>query len=63
MRLLYCPSPFWGGGENGNKKAKLVVRDKGSLTEQQTKRTITTITLIRRIYKTNSIMHRATLTA
>ena len=37
-------------------------RDKESLTEQQTKRTVTTI-LIRRIYKTNSEMHRATLTA
>jgi len=28
--------------------------DKGSLTEQQTKRTVTTTILIRRIYRTNS---------
>jgi len=37
-------------------------RDKGSLTEQQTKQTVTTIP-IRRIHKTNSEMNRATLTA
>jgi len=38
-------------------------RDKGSLSEQQRKRTVTTMILIRRIHKTNSGMHRATLTA
>jgi len=35
--------------------------DKGSLTAQQTKRTVTTIILIRRIYKSNSEMHWSTL--
>jgi len=37
-------------------------RDKGSLTEQRTKQTVTTIILIERIYKTSNEMHRATLT-
>jgi len=33
-----CPSPRWGAEENGKKTGrKLVGRDKGSLTEQQTK--------------------------
>ena len=41
---------------------KLVGRDKGSLTEQQTKWTATKTILIRRIYKTNSEMHGTTLT-
>jgi len=58
---LYCPSPCWGGDENEKKKAKLMGRNKGTLTEQQTKRTVTT-TIQMRIYKTNSKMHRATLT-
>ena len=58
---LYRSSPHWGGEKNGKKKAKLVGRDKGSLTEQQTKLIETTI-LIERIYKTNSGMHRAALT-
>jgi len=49
MWLLYCPSPQWGGEENGKKKGKLVGRDKGSLKEQQTKRTVATIILIGRI--------------
>jgi len=61
-QLLYCPSPLWGGDENGKKKAEKKVRIKGSLIEQQTKRTVTTIILIRRIYKANSSMHRAALT-
>ena len=62
-RLLYRPSPHWGEEENGKKKAKKFVgRDKGGLTEQQTKRTATTV-LIRRLYKIVSKMHRATLTA
>jgi len=61
---LYYPSPHWAEKEeNGKKKVKLVNRDKSSLTEQQTKRTVTTIILIRRTYKTISEMHRATLTA
>jgi len=37
--------------------------DKGSSTEQKMKQTVTTTILIRRIYKTNSEMHRTTLTA
>jgi len=61
-RSLSHPSPRWGGEENGKKKAKLVGRDKGNLTEQQTKWTVTTTILIKRIHKTNSEMHRATLT-
>jgi len=61
--VALLPLPHWGGEENGKKKAKLVGWDKGSLTEQQRKRTVTTIILIRRIYKTNSGMHRASLTA
>jgi len=40
-----------------------VGRDKGSLTEQQTKQTVTTTVLIRRIHNTNSETHRAALTA
>jgi len=61
-QLLCRPSPCWGGEQNGKKKAKLVGGDKGSLTEQQRKQTLTTIILIRRIYK-NQGKHRATLTA
>jgi len=44
------------------KAKKLVGWDKGSLTEQQVKRTVATTILIKRIYKTDSKMHRATLT-
>jgi len=44
------------------KRQKPAGRDKGSLTEQQTKGTVTTTILLRRIYKTNSEMDRATLT-
>jgi len=57
-----CPSPPWGGEENGKKKAKLVGQDKGSLTEQQIKKTVTTTILVRRIHKTNSKMHTASPT-
>jgi len=45
------PLPCWVGEENGMKKAKLVGQDKDSLTEQQRKRTVTTIILIGRIHK------------
>jgi len=45
------------------KRQKLVGRDKGSLTEQQTKGIVTTTIQIRRIHKTNSRMHSATLSA
>jgi len=48
--LSIIASPRWGGEENGKKKAKLMGRDKDSLTEQQRKWTVTTIILIRRIY-------------
>jgi len=61
--LLYRPSPHWDGEENGKKKAKLMGRDKGSLTEQHTKQTVTTTILIRKTYKTDSERHRATLSA
>jgi len=50
--LLCRLSPRWGGEENEKKKAKLMGQEKGSLTEQQRKRTVTTIILIKRIYKT-----------
>jgi len=63
MRWLCHPSPHWGGEENGKKKAKLVGWVKDSLTEQQRKKTVTTAILIRRIYETNSEIHRATFTA
>jgi len=64
MWSLYHPSPHRGGEENGKKKGKkLVGQDKGSLTEQQTKPKVTTTIQIRRTYKTNCEMQRATLTA
>jgi len=62
-RSLYHPSPHWDGEENGKKGKKLEVGIRAVLTEQQRKQTVTTIILVRRIYKTNSEMHRATLTA
>ena len=48
------PSPRWGAEVNGKKQAKknLVGRDKGSLTEQQTKGTVTTTIQIRRKHNT-----------
>ena len=58
---LYRPSPSWDGKKNGKKKAKLLGQNKGSLTEEQMKWTVTMIILIRRIYKTNSEMQGATL--
>jgi len=61
--LLCQPSPCWRGEENGKKKAKTGWSDNGSLTEQQTKGTVTTTIQISRTHKTNSRMHRATLTA
>jgi len=61
LALLTLPPLGWGG-EWKEKGKKLLVGDKGSLTEQQTKQTVATIILIWRIYKTNSGMHRATLT-
>jgi len=49
-RLVSC-LPWWDGEENQKKKAKLVGQDKKSLTEQQRKRKITTIMLIKRTSK------------
>jgi len=47
------PSPCWGVEENGKKTGKkLVGRDKGSLTEQQTKGTGTTTIQVRRKHNT-----------
>jgi len=43
------------------KRQKLVGRDKGSLTEQQTKGTGTTMIQIRRKHNTNCTTHRASL--
>jgi len=45
------------------KRHKPMGWNKGSLTEQQRKQTVTTTIWIKRIHKTNSEMHRATLTA
>jgi len=56
-------APLGREGEWKGKGKKPVGQDKDSLTEQQAKLTVTTTILIRRIYKTNSEMHRATLTA
>jgi len=60
--LLPLPFLVWGGEWEEKKKAKLVGWDKDSLTEpeRQRKRTVTTILLMRRIYKTKG-KHRATL--
>ena len=61
------PFPQWGREENRTKKAKLVGRDKGSLTEQQSKRTVAATVLIKRIYKTREytghLSHRPTPSA
>jgi len=56
------PPPAGVGRRMERKKAKPVGWDKGSLTEQQTKQTVPITILIRRIHKTNSETHRATLT-
>jgi len=60
MQSLYPSCPCWGGEENGKEKAKHLCQDKDSLTEKQRKQIVTTIILIRRIYKTNRIL-RATV--
>jgi len=54
------PSPHQGAEENG-KRQKLVGRDKVSLTEQQTKGTVTTTIQMRRKHNTNRTTHRAAL--
>jgi len=59
-----APHPAGVGRRMERNRQKLVGWDKGSLTEQQTKGTVTTTTIpIRRIHKRNSRTHRATLTA
>jgi len=56
------PLPLPGcGGEWKETGRKLVDRDKGSLTEQQTKGTGTTMIQIRRKHDMNRTTHRATL--
>jgi len=54
-------NPIGVGRRMERKRQKLMVWDKGSLTAQQTKRTVTTVKLIRKIYKTNSKVHRTAL--
>jgi len=58
-----APSAPGVGRRIERKRQKLVGLDKGSLTEQQTKGTVTTTIWIRRTHKINSRTHRATLTA
>jgi len=53
------PTGVWRRMERN--RQKLVGQDKGSLTEQQTKGTITTMTQIRRKHNTNCTTHRAAL--
>jgi len=55
------PSPHWAVEENGKKQAETVGRDKGSLTEQQTKGTAKTTIQIRRKHNTNHKTQRAPL--
>jgi len=62
VALSPVPPLAWGG-EWKEKCKKLVGQDKGILTEQQTKRTVRTTILRRRIYKINNEMHGASLTA
>jgi len=57
------PSPHWGAEENRKNRQILVGWDKGSLTEQQTKGTVTTTIQKRGIQNTNSRTKRADLTA
>jgi len=59
---LYRPSPGWGGEENWKKKAKFMGWDKGSLTEQQRKQTVTTIILARRLSKSREYTEQLSLT-
>jgi len=54
--LLALPPPQWNGEKNQKQKAKLVAWDKDHLKEQQRKRRITTITLIKSIYKTRDTL-------
>jgi len=56
-----CPSPRWGAEENGKRQAETGGWDKGSLIEQQTKGTGTTMIQIRRKHNTYCTTHRAAL--
>jgi len=49
------PPTWWGGEENRKKKVNLMDWDKDSLTEQQRKTTVTTIVVIKRVYKARNI--------
>jgi len=56
------PIPLPGcGGEWKTNRQKLVGRDKGSLTEQQTGGTVTTMIQVRRKHNTNRTTQRAAL--
>jgi len=56
-----APSPAGVQRRMERNRQKLVGRDKGSLTEQQTKGTVTTMRQIRGKHNTNHITHRALL--
>jgi len=58
-----APPPTVLGKRMKRNRQKLVGQDRGSLTEQQTKGTVTTMIQIRRIHNTNSRTYRDTLTA
>jgi len=57
MRRAAAPPPAGVRRRMGRNRHELVGRDKGSLTEQQTKGTITTRIQIRRILKTKQQNH------
>ena len=60
-RHVAAPPPAGVQRRMGRKRQKLVGRDKGSLTEQQTKGTVTTTIQIRRKHNTNRTTQRAAL--
>jgi len=57
VALSLLPSPQWDGEENQKEKAKCVGCDKNSLAEQQRKKKITTIILIKRTYNIQCSHH------
>ena len=58
-RHVAAPPPAGVRRRMERNRQKLVGRDKGSLTEQQTERTVTTMIQIRRKHNTNRTTHRA----
>jgi len=56
MWSLCHPSAWWGG--EVKKKAKLMGRDKGIVTEQQRKQTVKTIILVRTSEYEERLSHR-----